>query len=367
MHVCRGQSLVKSGANMATVEAAVIQRFIPILIKTVSDCVQPVSDQCFSKGLIPNSVYKRVLESRGTSEDKARTLILAVKKSFETDSNCLEIFLSALNEELSFVSGGKLLSEIRDEVLNQKKGELEAPDGGPTQRAVAGTVCQAIVPISGHSSSSLVPNGVLENQEFLSQQKSLITKLEDAIRKHEQTHLEKAHLEEKLKDLSEESKRLKDNLSSLSSQIHDVAQANSEKITEQNSRISDCEKEMVELKEKLATLEPTVEECNMYLRRSKTMMTIGGEKLVKHVIERCQEQIRKEYTMALQEKEMAHREAEDKIERRAQEKIRVSELQHQVVLQAKDIRIKDLQLELNKKSPLKRSNTYNSGQYKFSL
>ena len=65
----------KFKGKMAT--GSVIQRFLPTLIKNISDCVQPVSDQCFAKGLIPESVHKRVLESGGTSEDKARTLVLA--------------------------------------------------------------------------------------------------------------------------------------------------------------------------------------------------------------------------------------------------------------------------------------------------
>ena len=348
---------------MAT-HATVIQKFFPTLIKTVSDCIQSVSDQYLAKGLIPDSIYNSVRESGGTSEDNTRTLILAVKKSAETDSNCLEIFLSALNEVLPFVIKDKLLTEIRAEVLNQKKGELEAPDGGPAWRFAAGTVHQAIVPFSGQS-SSLVPNGVLENQEFLGRQTSLITKLENAIRKHEQSRLEKDLVEEKLKALSEESNKLKGNLRRLNSQIHNVAQANGE-IAEQNSRISACEKEMVELKKKVATLEPIVEEHSMYLRRSKAMMTIGGTKLVEHVLEQSQEQIRKareEYTMVLQAKVVEHREAEAKIEQSAQEKIRISELENKVALQAKDMQIKDLELQLNKRAPLKRSSTYNSGNY----
>ena len=57
-----------------------ITSFLPDLVTAISDIVQPVSDQCLAKGLIPESVYKRVLELGGTSEDKARTLILAVIK-----------------------------------------------------------------------------------------------------------------------------------------------------------------------------------------------------------------------------------------------------------------------------------------------
>ena len=52
------------------VDHEVIKSFLPKLVTAISDCVQPVSDQCLAKGLIPDSVYKRILESGGTSEDK---------------------------------------------------------------------------------------------------------------------------------------------------------------------------------------------------------------------------------------------------------------------------------------------------------
>ena len=81
----------------------------------ISDIVQPVSDQCLAKGLIPDSVYKRVLESGGTSEDKAKTLILAVKTSTESDSRCFEILLRILEKHVTFPSKKKLLTEMRQE------------------------------------------------------------------------------------------------------------------------------------------------------------------------------------------------------------------------------------------------------------
>ena len=73
-----------------------IESFLPSLITAISDCVQPVSDHCLATGLISSSVYDGVLESGGTSKDKTRTLILAVKTSTETDDRCLEILLNIL-------------------------------------------------------------------------------------------------------------------------------------------------------------------------------------------------------------------------------------------------------------------------------
>ena len=93
-----------------------ITSFLPDLVTAISDIVQPVSDQCLAKGLIPDSLHKRVLESGGTSEDKARTLVLAVKKSTETDSRCLEILLTILEEKLPYKIRDNLLSQIRKEI-----------------------------------------------------------------------------------------------------------------------------------------------------------------------------------------------------------------------------------------------------------
>ena len=50
-----------------------IKTFLPDLVTAISDSVQSVSDQCLAKGLIPDSIYKSLLELGGTSEDKSRT------------------------------------------------------------------------------------------------------------------------------------------------------------------------------------------------------------------------------------------------------------------------------------------------------
>ena len=99
-----------------TMEAKVIESFLPDLVTAISDCVQPVSDQCLAKGLIPDSVYKRVLESGGTSDGKVRTLTLAIKTSIETDSECLETMLDILEKQLPHTAREKLLSEIRQKL-----------------------------------------------------------------------------------------------------------------------------------------------------------------------------------------------------------------------------------------------------------
>ena len=60
-----------------------------------------------------------MLESGATSEDKARTLVLAVKKSTETDKRCFELFMNILEQELPYAVRDSLLEKIRREA-NEK-------------------------------------------------------------------------------------------------------------------------------------------------------------------------------------------------------------------------------------------------------
>ena len=94
--------------SMAT---KVIRNFLPDLVTAISDCVQPVSDQCLAKGLIPDPVYRGLLESRESSDNKARTLLLAIRTSIKNNSNHLEIFLNILVQQ--HLACDKLLSDIR--------------------------------------------------------------------------------------------------------------------------------------------------------------------------------------------------------------------------------------------------------------
>ena len=146
-------------------EASIIKSFLPDLVTSISDCVQPVSDQCLAKGLIPDSVYKRVLESGGTSDDKTRILVLAVMKSAETDSRCFWIFLDILEQVLPRGIKDALLSAMKKEITEQAKGS---------------TSCMAVV--TWGQNSQLTPLTPLTSGEVVKQQTSHFGKLEDAVR-----------------------------------------------------------------------------------------------------------------------------------------------------------------------------------------
>ena len=175
-------------------EAELIKQFLPDLVTAISDCVLSVSDQCLAKGLITESTYKRVLESGWTSMDRARTLLLAIHNSTETDSRCLEIFLSILDEVLPRASREKLLSDIRKEVTEEANK------------------CRAVVPPT-RAIRQLLPPGELTKESAL-QQSSLLGIFEYIIRQSQEKNL----LEERLKVKSEECKQLQGELETLRGQ-----------------------------------------------------------------------------------------------------------------------------------------------------
>ena len=68
--------------------AEVFTRFLPELLIAIRDCLLIVSDECLAKGLIPESVYQRVLDLGPSDKVKARTLPLAVRTSIKGVLSC---------------------------------------------------------------------------------------------------------------------------------------------------------------------------------------------------------------------------------------------------------------------------------------
>ena len=228
-------------------ESEVIRSFLPDLVTAVSDSVQSVSDECLSKGLIHGNVHDQVLESGGTSKDKARTLILAVKKSTETDSRCLEILLNILEQELPFAIRENLLSKIRKE---------------HTER-----VNTVVVPLSEAVS-----------QETTLQQSSLLGRFEDSIRQHEHACAEKKLLEERLKVKSEKYEKLKGELETLKHQNQELASNTQSRIEASTNQIED-------LKKRIEELQKTIEEQGMQARRGRNMIITKTKKMFVQLVQ----------------------------------------------------------------------------------
>ena len=220
-----------------------ITSFLPDLVTAISNIVQPVSDQCLAKGLIPESVYKRVLESGGTSEDKARTLVLAVKTSTETDSRCLEILLTILEEKLPYRTRDNLLSQIRKEISEKAN------------------TCGEVVP----HSAQLVPSEEIP-RESTAIHTQLLGRLEDSIRQHERACTEKNLLEQRLKAKSEKYEKLKHDLEALKSQTKEISASIRDDMERTQHKVLACESRIEEL-------EKIIAEQDMQARRGRDTVT----------------------------------------------------------------------------------------------
>jgi DNA repair exonuclease SbcCD ATPase subunit len=275
--------------------AKVIRNFLPDLVTAISDCVQTVSDQCLAKGLIPESVYKRVLESGGTSEDKARTLVLAVKKSTETDSRCLEILLTILEEKLPYGIRDTLLSQIRKEISEKAN------------------TCREVVPRSGqlvHVPSEEIP------RETIAIHTQLLGRLEDSIRQHERACTEKNLLEHKLKAKSEKYEKLKNDLEALKSQTKEISASIRDNMDRTQSRMSACESGITTLKTRIKELEKVIEEQDMQARRGRDTVTTQTmnvfTQFAKQETEKAVRMKEKELKLEIHERELRIRELEAK-------------------------------------------------------
>ena len=237
-----------------------------------------------------------MLESGGTSEDKARTLILAVKISTETDSGCLEILLNILERELPSTIREKLTSEIRKEQVEKAN------------------TCRAVVPSS--QTVQPLPSEELP-REYTSLQSSLLGKLEDSIRQHERACAERCSLEEKLKIKSREHEILKQEFEVLKSQAQEASSIQSSL----HSKIADCEQEIETLKAKVKKLEHTIEEQGMKVKRGRNTVILKTKKILAVVAQKSQAEAwekakeemeikEREFTLTLQEMKLQVKELE---------------------------------------------------------
>ena len=100
-------------------EARVIKTFFPQLVTAISDCIHSVSDQCLAKGLVSDSTYRKILQSTGTNDDKARTLLSSILSITEGDhadsSTCFKQLLSILDESLP-PGSKRILSAMKEEL-----------------------------------------------------------------------------------------------------------------------------------------------------------------------------------------------------------------------------------------------------------
>ena len=114
-------------------EAELFQQLFSDLVPAIGTFVQKVSDYCFSHHLIDDSVQKKLQESLGTSdEDKARTLLMAVKETVKRNPTCIERFMNIL--ELVLPQGGDdlLLKTMKSKLASTSQDKMQTQLSQPS-------------------------------------------------------------------------------------------------------------------------------------------------------------------------------------------------------------------------------------------
>ena len=272
-------------ASNVTVECETLEAFLPDLVTAISDDVQRITDQCLSTGLISDSRRRRILEVKG-SEDQARSLIQCVQNSTKTDNRCFEIFLDSLDKELPRLVKEKLLSDMRRDLAERT--------------AIRKAVIPATV-FQKHQED--------DRLQCIKQQGSLFGRYENSMKKYAHASAEKDLCEQSLQLKTEESGRLRSNLEVMKNQSSEV---DAKEIESTKERLSACEMEMTELKERIEKLEGVVQEEDMQARRGKSIIMVGTKLFVKMTEE--------QFAAALRENEEEHKrllkEKEDELQKR---------------------------------------------------
>lgn len=281
-------------------EANVVTRFLADLVNATSDCVQAISDQCLAKGLIAESTYRKVLESGGTSDDKARILIMGVQKSTKIDSACFDILLEILDEQLPPAIKQKLILEMRKEREERVSSSLPL-------------VPAATRAHSQQSQAELeVPGLTVTSQQYIQQQSSLVGRFGNSERRLGYISAQKSQLEEELQSRVEESSQLKDRLDTLESQFEANSLTSEKETSITKRRILACETEMKNLKRKIEELGCVIEEESMQAKRGRNAIRIGTKRLIDQVVQQSQQEIKRtkeEFMEILKNKEQAEQEA----------------------------------------------------------
>ena len=176
----------------------------------------------------------------------------------------------------------------------------------------------------------------------------LFHKLEESMRQHAVACAEKNMLENKLQLKSEEIEQLRAELRNLTRRESDLNSESAE------GKISACESEIADLKQRIKKLESTTEEQDMGVKRSKYTISMVFNNFIQDIKDERNKLVRqlsennaklakaeKQHEANLKEKEQAVADMRAK----HKNEIKVKDLEHKVAIQDKDLKIKDLEHE----------------------
>lgn len=246
-------------------EAEIIDKFTPKLILTISDCIRSVADHCLANGLINHPTYTSILMSTGINEDKARSLIMAVRKRTEADKYVsFEIFLDILNEQLSESSSkAELLPAMRAE-LTKKQAMALVPVSSTDQGTVMSVDQDRLTLSAQHT---------LDISHLLAKEQSpFIERLEDSSKQLAFTIIKKNQLQKELEENGRKAARVAEvGHGQLLSSVSENDLGTSSPLSEADT---------VQIKEKIKELEEKMVELDMAVRRNKRSIRIKGKQVI---------------------------------------------------------------------------------------
>ena len=273
-------------------EAKIIDRFTPELVKAICLCIQPVSDRCLAQGLISDSTRSHILElSIVTNEDKTRKLLEDVKKLIKINSVSFDIFLRILKEELPESGRAELLTAMRAELTNEQAAALATSVDG----------CTALVPTFqiGHGTVSTALDRQLsvpyvhDAQRLLRQEQNpYIGLYEGTIRQQERIVAEMNTLKDKL----EESERSRAQLAKIGQSLLSLTNAGE---SHQSTTSSTFEVDIIQLKGKIEKLEKDSRELGMEIRLYRCAIDVKGEEITEKLL-KAHEKIELQYKQKIQ-------------------------------------------------------------------
>ena len=171
-----------------------------------------------------------------------------------------------------------------------------------------GVICKAIESPSSQSQVTLfMQQG--GPQECERQQRSLFGRYESSVRNHARMSGERDQCKESLQRKTEEREKLRGELTSFGGQNSETKEIDTTK-----ERLSACEAEMAELRERIEKLEVVIEEEDMQARRGKNIIMVGTKMFVR-MTEHAFKEKEEEYKRLFKEKE-------DELKRMQEEKAR---------------------------------------------
>jgi hypothetical protein len=224
--------------------------------------------------------------------------------------------LDILNEILPYRVKEKLLPEMRKDLADHSGASMH----------------RALIPAFQDTQSFMVENDCLQR---IQPQGFLFGKYDSSMKKYAHASAEKAVYEESLENKMKESGRLRSNLEVLKNQSSVV---NSHEIDSTVERLSACEIEMAELKERLKKVEGVIQEEDMQARRGKSVIMVGA-KMTEEQLAAVLREKEEQYERLLKERE-------DELRRRMEEEMymKMKDLKHRVEIQETQLQIKELEL-----------------------